>query len=200
MGILAEKIYIFMTKTNRKRILTVKKLNLRTMKKLLIGSLILFGFTACTDSEPVDYTANKIEYQLFQSSDFSYSGTLEVIEKIGGKLEFNINLAGAKGNATTSFPTHLHFGNYEQPEAVIAAVLQPVNSASLSSKTVLSELSDGTTLDFEKMKTFDGHIKIHLAADGPEYQVILVSGNIGTNNSSAEAFDPLKIAVCGNNF
>jgi hypothetical protein len=170
------------------------------MRKLIFGFVILLGFTACTDSDPVAITNNKIEYQLFQSSDFNYSGTLEIIEMVNGALEFNIKLLGATGNEATSFPTHLHFGNYEQPEAVIAAVLQPVNSATLSNKTVLSELSDGTKLDFEKMKTFDGHVKIHLAADGPEYQVILVSGNVGMNQTNSEGFDRSKIAVCGNSF
>jgi hypothetical protein len=170
------------------------------MRKLIFGFVILLGFTACSESDPDLFTDNKIEYQLFQSSDFNYSGTLEILELVNGGLEFNVKLIGAEGNETTTFPTHLHFGNYEQPEAVIAAVLQPVNSATLSSKTVLRELSDGTKLDFEKMKNFDGHVKIHLAADGPEYQVILVSGNVGMNPANAEGFDRSKIAVCGNTF
>ncbi len=170
------------------------------MRKLIFGFVILLGFTACTESDPVEITTNRIEYQLFQSSDFNYSGTLEVIELTNGKLEFSVKLLGATGNSETNFPTHLHFGNYEQPEAVIAAILQPVNSATLSSKTILSELSDGTKLNFEKMKSFDGHVKIHLAADGPEYQVILVSGDIGINQANSEGFDRSKIAVCGNSF
>lgn len=50
------------------------------------------------------------------------------------------------------------------------------------------------------MKAFDGHVKVHLANDGPDYGEILVAGNIGRNFSAEQGFDPGKIAVCGKSY
>ncbi len=170
------------------------------MRLLILNIFVLIAMTGCTESEPSRYTGNRVEYALFQSSDFSYSGTLEVLELSSGELEFNIRLSGARGNESVSFPAHLHFGDYQQKDAQIAAMLQPVNSATLSSKTIVNQLSDGTVLNFERLKIFAGHVKIHLAAEGPEYSIILVSGNVGINSSNADTFDPTKISVCSNSF
>jgi hypothetical protein len=64
--------------------------------------------------------------------------------------------------------------------------------------TVLGALSDGKTLDFDAMKSFNGHIKIHLASDGPDYGVILAAGNVGPKSTAK--FEAEKLAVCGNEF
>ena len=119
---------------------------------------------------------------------------------ISGALEFNISLLGNNGDAGTTYPAHLHFGSYDSPDAVIAAMLTPINGSSLKSKTIVSNLSNNTVLDFESLKVFDGHLKVHLAGEGPDYQVILVSGNVGQSASSSANFDSSKIEVCGNSF
>jgi len=81
---------------------------------------------------------------------------------------------------------------YDEPNAVIAAMLNPVNSATLKSTTIIKELTDGSKLDFESFKTFQGHIKVHLASDGPDYKVILVSGHVGNNSIRSSKFWPLQ--------
>jgi hypothetical protein len=53
-------------------------------------------------------------------------------------------------------------------------------------------------LKFEDLSNFDGHVKIHLANEGPDYSVILVAGNLGAK--SKVEFDPEKLAVCGKSF
>lgn len=137
---------------------------------------------------------------MFKSSDFDYNGTLTVRELRDGKLEFGIQLEGAESSTEYNFPAHLHFGGYDQAEAPIAYLLNPVSSKELESTTVLGSLSDGSTVNFEQMKTFDGHVKIHLANEGPDYSVILVAGNIGANFSAGVGFDASKMAVCGRSF
>jgi hypothetical protein len=92
----------------------------------------------------------------------------------------------------------LHFGGYDQANAPIAHLLNPLPAAQLTSTTQLGKLSDGRNLKFEDLSNFDGHVKIHLANEGPEYAVILVAGNIGAK-ARAE-FDPHRIAVCGKSF
>lgn len=170
------------------------------MKKLLLALIVSVGLASCTEQEPDLYSGQQLEFRLFKSSDFEYNGTLRVKELRDGNLEFEIQLDGAKANSGYSFPAHLHFGGYDQADAPIAYLLNPVSAADLESSTVLGRLSDGSKLTFDQMKTFDGHVKIHLANEGPDYGVILVAGNVGSNFNPELGFDPSKIAICGKDF
>jgi len=170
------------------------------MRKLLVILFLGISFFGCSENEPSSYTGNQLDFELLKSSDFEFSGNLEVKELVSGALEFNLSLTGPKGDAGINYPAHLHFGTYDSPEAVIAAMLNPVNGASLKSTTIVSNLSNNTVLDFESFKSFNGHIKVHLAAEGPDYKVILVSGNVGQVASNSSNFDSSKIEICGNNF
>ena len=167
------------------------------MRKLILVLFLGITILGCSETEPAIYTGNQRNYELFKSSDFDFSGSVDVKELVVGGLEFAIVLSGPKGDANINYPTHLHFGGIEDPNVVIAAMLNPVNSATLKSITIIKELSDGTKLNFE---TFQGHIKVHLASDGPDYKVILVSGHVGNISIRNSDFDRSKIAVCGNSF
>ena len=170
------------------------------MRKLIFGFFIIAALGSCADSQPEKYSGQVIEFELFKSSDYDYNGTLLVQELINGELEFTLQLLGPKSEDDLVFPAHLHFGNYESEDAPIAAILNSVPISSLRSVTVIDELSDGTDLNLDRLKLFDGHVKIHLANDGPDYGVILVAGNVGQNFSAEQAFDPSKITVCSPNF
>jgi hypothetical protein len=170
------------------------------MKKLIFVLFLAITLVGCSETEPAIYTDNQQNYELFKSSDFDFSGSVVVKELVSGGLEFTITLAGPRGDANTNYPAHLHFGGIEEPNVVIAAMLNPVNSATLKSTTIIKDLTDGTKLNFESFKIFQGHIKVHLASDGPDYKVILVSGHVGNNSIRSSDFDRSKIAVCGNNF
>ena len=143
------------------------------------------SFGACSENDPELYTGQKLEYQLNKASDYEYTGALTIRELTDGNLELTLQLVGAKSTAATTFPAHLHFGDYTNPEAPMAFMLNPVSGATLQSKTLLGSLMNGTKLSFEDMKTFDGHVKVHLAFEGPDYKVILVAGNIGSNVNDA---------------
>jgi hypothetical protein len=170
------------------------------MKKLIFGLLFLSGIWSCTDSEPEVYSGQRLDFELFKSSDFDYSGQLSVQELIDGSLEFNIILSGASSASSMSYPAHLHFGSYDQANTPIAAILNSIPSKELKSVTILNQLSDGNKLDFDAMRNFNGHVKVHLAADGPDYGVILVAGNVGNTKLDQSEFDRNKIAVCGKSF
>jgi len=170
------------------------------MRKLIFVLFLAITSAGCSETEPATYTGNQRNYELYKSSDFDFSGSVEVKELVAGGLEFAIILSGPKGDASINYPSHLHFGGIDEPNAVIAAMLNPVNSATLKSTTIIKELTDGSKLDFESFKTFQGHIKVHLASDGPDYKVILVSGHVGNNSIRSSNFDRSKIAVCGNSF
>ncbi|MFC3880987.1 hypothetical protein ACFOSV_12395 [Algoriphagus namhaensis] len=165
------------------------------MKKLIyLIPLVLLIVSCNKDSEQRGYK-NSVRFELFQSSDFEYTGFLEVFELNDGKVRMDIQLTGAN-SPSLDFPAHLHFGAYDAPVAEIAAMLNPINGSDLKSSTILPTLADGEVLSFEDFQSFDGHIKIHLAAEGPDYEVILVSGNIGSNYTAGLGFDMDKITTC----
>lgn len=170
------------------------------MRKLFLFFILLVSGWSCSESDPEVYTGQKLEYQLYKSSEFDYTGTLIVRELIDGNLELTVQLIGAKSNSTTTFPAHLHFGKYTDPEAPMAFMLTPVSGSDLQSRTILGSLMDGNKLSFEAMKNFDGHVKVHLASEGPDYNVILVAGDIGSTKDGAVEFDASQIASCSPNF
>lgn len=170
------------------------------MRKLFLFVLLGINAWSCSEADPEVYTGQKLEYKLNKASDFEYSGTLTVRELSDGNLELTVQLVGAKSNASTTFPAHLHFGEYSDPEAPMAFMLTPVSGADLQSKTVLGSLMDGNTLNFEDMQNFDGHVKVHLASEGPDYKVILVVGDIGKNANDAAVFDVTLMTICSPDF
>ncbi|MBM3426632.1 MAG: hypothetical protein FJX97_06535 [Bacteroidetes bacterium] len=168
------------------------------MKRLLLLLTLSFGLGSCADSEDKYYTGRSLEVDLFQASTYDYSGTVAFRELVGGSLELAVRLEGAKSNTEDSYPAHLHFGSYNQADAPIAQILNPVSSRNLASTTQLGTLSDGRNLKFDELASFDGHIKIHLANEGPDYSVILVAGNLGPKSKAG--FDPNQVAVCSKTF
>lgn len=135
------------------------------------------------------YTGNVAVYTLFQASDFDYSGIATVKELRTGALELSIELTGPTDADPYFFPAHLHFGTVESANAPMAAMLEPVSIQTLKSTTILSRLSDGNDLTFNGLQSFEGHIKVHLADSGPDYQTILVAGNIGVNKNPPISID-----------
>ena len=145
------------------------------MKRLLLLLTLSIGLGSCSDPEDKYYTGRSLEVDLFQASTYAYKGKVEFKEVVGGSLELALRMDGAKSYTGDAFPANLHFGSYDQADAPIAQVLNPVSSNILESTTLLGPLSDGKNLKFDDLVVFDGHIKIHLANEGPDYSVILVA-------------------------
>jgi len=172
--------------------------NWQSMKKLLLVFLAALFFTSCSESKEENYTGEELEFSLYQSSTYNFRGKVLIREMTNGGLEMTLRMDGSTANTDYTYPAHLHFGSYDQKDSPIAFLLNPVSARSLESVTVLGILSDGSKLTFESMKSFDGHIKIHLANEGPDYGVILASGNIGPKSTAKFELD--QLAICGNTF
>lgn len=194
----AGEIDNFNRKMNSTCMLFVLAQNWQSMKKLLLVFFASIFLISCAESEEEKYTGQELEFNLFQSSTYDFSGKVLIREMINGDLELTMRLDGSKTYSDYSYPSHLHFGSYDQKDSPIAFLLTPISARSLESVTVLGTLSDGSKLSFESMKSFDGHIKIHLANEGPDYGVILASGNIGPKSTAKFVLD--QLAVCGNEF
>ncbi|MEN2283918.1 hypothetical protein AAGF08_17385 [Algoriphagus sp. SE2] len=151
------------------------------MKKIVLALVIGVLFYGCTETErPSRYVQSTI-YELQQTSEYNYTGQLEAGELPTGELELVITLKGEKGSKAVTYPAHLHYGPYGTSDAPMAAMLNPIYASSLEGATILKELANGNVINYESFKTFNGHIKVHLSSEGPDYDVILVAGNVGAN-------------------
>lgn len=144
---------------------------------ILMGSLLL-SFS-CSEEEK--FTGRQVVYTLQAvSAAYDYEGTATFKELDRG-VEITIQLSGNKGESAHYFPAHLHYGAYGATDAPMAAMLSPVDLRTLKSVTVVESLASGESFNFEDVADFDGHVKVHLSDDGPDYHIILVAGNIGKN-------------------
>lgn len=147
--------------------------------------LILFisCFVACNDDDSAlenDLTGRVLVYDLLSGSDYNVDGTISFEEKKEGGLRATISI-GATGESILH-PAHIHYGAYAK-DAEMATMLKPVDGQTGKSITDIDMLADGTRFDFEILKEFDGHVKIH-GDDGPNKDLILAYGNIGKNQDA----------------
>lgn len=162
------------------------------MKRVVAGIVLSAFFLGCQDSEsPTELTGNEIVYALEAGSEYDINGTATFKEKKDGSTVISIQLEGTDGNV--QLPVHLHLGNVTQPDAEVAALLTSVSGSTGKSQTVLTNLADGSFITYQQLIVKDACIKIHLADSGPDRDIILAAGNIG---SSVSARTSGKIAVC----
>lgn len=157
---------------------------------------VMLVFLSCQDDAEQTFTGRQIDYKLLSAnSEYTYEGTALFREMETGSVEITLKLSGERGDVAYYFPAHLHYGVYGMPDAPMAVMLNPLDMRTLKSVTIVDKLSSGEAFGFDDLEDFDGHIKVHLADDGPDYHVILVAGNIGKNNA-ADAMAMDKIALC----
>lgn len=142
--------------------------------------IALFCCFSCAGDDEEKFAGRKVEYALLSANlEYNYEGMVLFREMETGSVEITIQLTGNKGESAYYFPAHLHYGAYNMPDAPMAAMLSPVDIRTLESVTVVDKLATGEAFTFDELEGFEGHIKVHLADDGPDYHVILVAGNIG---------------------
>jgi len=163
------------------------------MKKIVAG-VILVLFFGCQDNDvrvSTDFTGNETVYALQAGSVYPISGTATFKEKKDGSTLVVVNLSGTEGDI--QHPVHLHLGNVGSPDAAVAALLTSVTGSTGKSETTLTMLADETVVTYADLISLGACIKVHLAESGPERDIILAAGNIG---SSMSAKSSGEIAVC----
>ena len=153
------------------------------MKRIVLALVVGVVITACQESEniSVDTTGNEMVYPLQQASDYSISGTVSVREKCDGSSIVTVSLIGTEGDI--EHPVHLHLGNISEPGADVVALLNPVLGSTGQSETLLKQLSDETNITYRQLIDLNACIKVHLAASGPDRDIVLAGGNIGVASS-----------------
>lgn len=167
------------------------------MKRIFPVVFVLAIAFACQENSPVEteFTGNQVTYALLPGSSYPVSGSVIVKEKVDGFSLIRIELTGTEGDI--EHPVHLHVGSIGTPDAAILALLNPVPGRTGISETEFSRLSDETTVTYQEFIHLDGSIKVHLAASGPDKDIILAAGNIGSNVGGHEHHGGrVNIAVC----
>jgi hypothetical protein len=166
------------------------------MKRMVLALVVCAGVTACQENESisVDTTGNELTYPLQQASDYEISGTVNIKEKCDGSSIVVVSLTGTEG--AIEHPVHLHLGTISESGTDVAALLNPVLGSTGRSETVLKQLSDETTITYRQLIDLNACIKVHLAASGPDRDIILAGGNIGAASTSDIAGGRAGVGLC----
>jgi hypothetical protein len=166
-----------------------------SMNKVIAGTVTIIFFMGCQENEPIqsDFTGNEVVYPLQAGSVYQISGTATFKERKDGNTNIVIELTGTEG--ALQHPVHLHLGNISAPGAEVAASLNPVLGSSGKSETTFSILADETPVKYEQLIALNACIKIHLAASGPDRDIILAGGNIGIAEGARIAASD-QIGIC----
>jgi hypothetical protein len=163
-----------------------------------MGMAAALTLGACSDSAnenaTSDFTGNETVYALQAGSQYNISGTATVKEKKDGTAQITVKLAGTDGNL--EFPVHLHQGDISAPDVNVYAQLNPVTSTNGESETNLVKLADESTITYKELLNLNACIKVHLGASGPDRDIILAGGNIGTAATKDISAGRIGLAVC----
>jgi hypothetical protein len=134
---------------------------------------------ACQENDTIksEFTGNQSVYALVPGSVYQISGTVTFKEKTDGTAKVEIVLTGTEGDV--KLPVHLHLGNISTTGAGVTALLNPVTGKTGKSETYLTKLADESAVTYQQLIDLDACVKVHLAAAGPDKDIILAAGNIG---------------------
>lgn len=150
---------------------------------MLAGSFFL---TSCSDDDDggggITPTGDSKTYTLTSVSDHGISGDVTFNELTDGSTSVEISLTGT--SAGNTHPAHIHFNSVAEG-GDIAVTLEPVDGATGKSTTIIVEADDLTTLSYEDLLQYDGHINVHLSPD--DMATIVAAGDIGSNELTGQS-------------
>ncbi len=144
------------------------------MKKtaLLLFVIGSFLFTGCSKDDGPSQLRSQI-YQLRYVDDPTLLGKVIFYENADGSTNVKMEL---NGTSSEVHPTYIYYNSLDKG-GPIAITLDPCGC--LVSNTRVSKLDDGTTVSFDDLINFNGHLKVHRSENHME--TILLQGNIGKN-------------------
>ena len=150
------------------------------MKKApyLIVFMLMFVFSSCSSDDNIEPTGvNEIivdeqVYNLMAMNGSGITGTATFTRDSNENTTILIELDHTN---TEEHPAYLRF-NSAAEGGPIAITLEPCTCA--VSTTVVTQLDDGTPIDFDKLLNLDGHVTIHESSANLD---VVSTVDIGTN-------------------
>ena len=118
-------------------------------------------------------------YDLNEKMAPGIQGTVTFYERLNGESLSVIQLVNTPENGV--HPAHIHNGNALEG-GNIAVSLNPVDGTSGTSKTNIAQLDDGSSISYDDLIEFSGHVNVHLSAE--ELSTLVAQGDIGGNELS----------------
>lgn len=164
------------------------------MRIIGVGIIVIL-LDACQENEAVkdDFTGNELVYTLEAGSVYPVNGTAILKERKDGYTTVIIEVSGTEGNI--EHPVHLHLGDISAPGAEVTALLNPVIGKTGKSETTLAVLADESPVTYTALTKLNACIKIHLSSSGPDRDIILAGGNIGSA-SAARTNGSVEMGIC----
>jgi hypothetical protein len=144
-----------------------------TFAILFAASLLLLSACNNDDDEP---TIETTTYNLNQVGGSGVSGTA-VFERLSETVtRITVQVSGTTDGDT--HPMHIHHNSVAEGGG-IAVTLTPVNGASGMSVTEVTQMDNGTAINYGQLLAFNGFINIHLSPT--QMATIISQGDIGSN-------------------
>jgi len=143
---------------------------------LLAFVFILFSCSSDDNIEPTgvnEIIVDEKAYNLTSVNGSGITGTATFTRDSNDNTTILIELSNTN---TEEHPANVRY-NSAAEGGPIAITLEPCNCA--VSTTVVTQLDDGTPIDFDKLLNLDGHISIQESSANPE--VVVATADIGVN-------------------
>lgn len=120
-----------------------------------------------------ELSGESVTYLLDAIANTDFSGEAIFEQRLNGETLITIHVNGSIANET--YPAHIHEGNAAEGSGAISIVLNEVNGETGQSKTNVTELDNGGSINFDGLLDYNGFLDVHLS------DTDILSGNIGSN-------------------
>lgn len=147
----------------------------------LLASSLLYISGCDDDDEPQPkLTGQSKSYTLSPVSNSGVGGTVTFAERDDDQILISLQLSGTQSGGDR--PAHIH-ANSAAEGGVIVLSLNPVDGTSGKSETVVKALDDGTTITYEALLSYDGHVNVHAS---PSDLSVIAQADIGVNELTGD--------------
>jgi len=146
---------------------------------LMLFAIVLF--TSCSGDDNIEPTGiNEIivDQQAYNLTAVNGSGIIGTVTFTRDSNENTTILIELTNTNTEEHPAYVRFNNAAEG-GPIAVTLEPCTCA--VSTTVVTQLDDGTPIDFDKLLNLDGHVSIQESVANPDLLVSIADIGINAN-------------------
>ncbi len=162
-----------------------------TTRTPLLSLFITFGFlfliTSCAEDDDAGTTpiGPFFSYQLTPTEESQISAFVRFVQNDDNSIEATLFLARAEDGNT--YPSHIHANSVlEGGDIVISLESVTVSGTTGQSTTTITQTDAETSITFEELMNFDGHINLHRS---PDDLTVIAQSDIGGNELTGNSQD-----------